>query len=62
MILLYYILNKDHRYFIEHFKSSFIFASPKIGVCIYTNFPVFPEWIISAIEGLQKLHLTECVK
>ena len=34
--------------------SCFIFVSPKIGGRIYTNFSVF--------EGLQRLHLTECVK
>ena len=40
----------------------FIFASPKIGGRIYTNFLVFIEWIIWVIEGLHRLLLTECVK
>ena len=35
-------------------KSFFIIVSPKIGGPIYTNFPVFIEWIISVIEGLQR--------
>ena len=43
--------------------SCFIFLSPKIGARIYTNFPVFIEWIILVIEDLQRLHLTtECGK
>ena len=40
----------------------FIFVSQKIGGRIYANFPVFSEWIIWVIEGLHRLHLTECVK
>ena len=42
--------------------SCFIFVFPKIGGRIYTNVPVFLEWINWVIEGLQTLHLTECVK
>ena len=34
--------------------SCFIFVSPEMGGCIYTNFPVF--------EGLHRLGLTKCVK
>ena len=32
--------------------SYFIFVSPKFGSRIYTNYPVFLEWIIEVIEGL----------
>ena len=41
---------------------SCIFVSPEFGGHIYTNFPVFLDWIIWVIEDLLKLHLTECVK
>ena len=42
--------------------SCFIFVSPEIGGRIYTNFPVFLEWNICVIKGMERLHLTECVK
>ena len=37
--------------------SRFIFVSPKIGGRIYSNFPVFLEWNIWVIEGLQRFIL-----
>ena len=42
--------------------SCFSFVSLKIGGPIYTDFPMLLEWIIWIIEGLRRLHLTECVK
>ena len=32
--------------------SYFIFVSSKFGSGIYTNYPVFLEWIIAVIKGL----------
>ena len=39
--------------------SCFICVSTKTDDHIYANFPVFLEWIIWVIEGLQRLYLTE---
>ena len=38
------------------------FVSQKFGGLIYTYFPVLFGWITWVIEGLLRLHLTECVK
>ena len=37
--------------------SCFISVSPKFGGRIYTNFPVFLDWIIWVIEGLLRLYI-----